>query len=464
MLDKVVTWLASKLTLVDTTMWGIQVVSTVFERILLFVVCTAAIAATLFLTPRVRSPKLRPFVPLIASLVLFRGLYAFFPGPRDGDIALFLVLVMAVLLLPVWMPRGDAARGVLRLGAFRWFVSVIVLPLLAVGLMNGWSLVPFAQRLHADPAVHKFTKFDLDSLALDAENQLLYASGHGSVNVLAYDLKDLNRGPYWSQVSTERAQSFYYNSPYGEIYVLDQGNHKLFILNAKTLDAKRSVPDLHMTEGDSRIVYDSQTDTILVASEGTYWGSPSDEKGYPIAVIKRSTGQILYTMRDCGGLCIPGLITMHPRLPLVYLAFPKKVLALNTVTRQIAGTPFVSNQWVDGLAVTPDGNELLVGVPLRSTVLRFDAESLNPKGAIDTVFGVRTLAVDSERDLLLTASLATNMVDVIDLRTSKRVAKYYLGPWLRSICLDTKNDEAYVSSAQGLFKVDYTARLPQRYK
>ncbi len=71
MLDKVVTWLASKLTLVDTTMWGIQVVSTVFERIVLFVICAAAIAATLVLTPRVRSPKLRPFVPLIASLVLF---------------------------------------------------------------------------------------------------------------------------------------------------------------------------------------------------------------------------------------------------------------------------------------------------------------------------------------------------------------------------------------------------------
>jgi DNA-binding beta-propeller fold protein YncE len=281
---------------------------------------------------------------------------------------------------------------------------------------------------------------------------------------MAYDLKDLSRGPRRSEVSTGRAQSFFYNPLYHELYVLDEGNHRLVVLNAGTLDVKASVPGVHMTAGDSRIVYDSHTDTIIVASEGAYWGSPSDEKGYPIAAIKRSAGQILYTMRDCGGLCIPGLITMHPGLPLAYLAFPKKVLALNTVTRQIAGKPFVSNQWVDGSAITPDGKELLVGVPLQSSVLRFDAESLEPRGAIDTVFGVRTLTLDSERNLLLTASLATNMMDVIDLRTHKRVAKYYLGPWLRSICLDTKNGEAYVSSVQGLFKVEYTARLPQAYK
>src|SRR5260370_9713344 len=92
----IVTWLAEKLTLVDVTMWGIQLVSTLFERILLFVLCAAAIAATLVLTRRVRSPKLRPFVPLIGALALFRGLYAFFPGPRDGDLALLLVLILAV--------------------------------------------------------------------------------------------------------------------------------------------------------------------------------------------------------------------------------------------------------------------------------------------------------------------------------------------------------------------------------
>ena len=92
-------------------------------------------------------------------------------------------------------------------------------------------------------------------------------------------------------------------------------------------------------------------------------------------------------------------------------------------------------------------------------MLRFDAESLELNGSIATVFGVRTLAVDSKRNLLLTASLATNMLDVIDLKTYRRVAQYYVAPWLHDISLDTKAGFAYVSSTEGLFRVQYTSRL-----
>ena len=96
----------------------------------------------------------------------------------------------------------------------------------------------------------------------------------------------------------------------------------------------------------------------------------------PVAVIDRASAKVIYTMRNCGGdLCIPGLIEIHPTQPVLYLAFPKKVLAYNTISRQTQGRPFVSGSWVDGMALTPDGKELLVGAPLRSAILRFDALS-----------------------------------------------------------------------------------------
>jgi DNA-binding beta-propeller fold protein YncE len=213
-----------------------------------------------------------------------------------------------------------------------------------------------------------------------------------------------------------------------------------------------------MTEGDVRLAYDQLNDSIILVSEGMYWGSPTDRKGYPVAVVARNTGQLLYTLTDCGELCIPGLIHTHPARPLLYMAFPKTVRAYDLNTRRVVGTSAVKRQWVDGMALTPDGKELLVGVPLHSEVLRFDAESLELKGSIATVFGVRTLAVDSERNLLLTASLATNMVDVIDLKTYRRVAQHYVAPWLRDISLDTKAGFAYVSSTEGLFRVQYTSQ------
>jgi DNA-binding beta-propeller fold protein YncE len=144
------------------------------------------------------------------------------------------------------------------------------------------------------------------------------------------------------------------------------------------------------------------------------------------------------------------------------LVFPQKVLLYNTLIRKVIAKAPIKDHWVDGIAITPDEKELLLGVPLSSTVLRLDAETLQPKGGYRTVFGVRTLAVDSERNLLLAASLATNNVDVIDLNTHEALATYYVSPWLRAISLDTKAGVAYISSTEGLFRLDYTARLRQR--
>src|SRR5712692_601238 len=466
LIDNVVTRLAQKLTLVDVTMWGIQILSTITERALLFVICAIAMAVMIAVTHRVRSGRWRPFVPIAGALVLFRGLYAVFPAVHGADIALVLVLVVAIVQLPVWMPGRDAGSRAPRLGLFRWLSSVVVIPVLAVGLLNGWSLMPLARALHHDRAVRQIAALDLDSLALDRENRLLYASGHGTQYLLAYDIDDLNQPPHVSQVRIDNAQSFHYSSVNREIYVFNARDHALLVLNAKTLDLKKAVSDVRMTEGDSRIVYDRYTDTLFIASEGGYWGLPTSEEGYPIAVVARNTGQLVYTMRDCGGLCIPGLIDIHPQKSIAYLVFPKRVLAFNTVTRKMGDRPFQSDSWVDGMAFTPDGTELLVGAPLRAAVLRFDAESLVPKGTIATVFGVRTLAVDPDRNLLVSASLATNMVDVIDLRSQRRAATYYVGPWLRSISLDTKSGRAYISSTEGLFAVDYVSRLPapQRFE
>jgi DNA-binding beta-propeller fold protein YncE len=462
-LDNIVTWFAQKLTLVDVTMWGIQFVSTLQERILLFLVCSVVMAATVILARRVHAPQLRLCVPLIATLVLFRGLYVIFPGKSSGDIVLFLLLAIALIYLPVWLPPRDANSVAPKLGLVRWLLFVALIPAIAVAFVNGWSVYyRLAQRLHRDGAVHRVSTFDLDSLALDPENGTLYASGHGISHLLAYNTLDLTRKPRESPVRSDGAQSFYYNQFNQELYVYNDVDRSLLLLDATTLAIKTSVSNLQMTPGDSRIAYDRQTDSVIVISEGAYWGAPTDPNGDPVAVIDRATAKLIYTMKDCGGdLCIPGLIEIHPRRPLLYLAFPKKVLAYNTVTRQTQGRPFVSSSWVDGMALAPDGNELLVGAPLRSAILRFDATSLEPRGMIDTTFGVRTLAVDSERNLVLAGSLATNVVDVIDLETHKRVAKYYVAPWLRSICLNTRTGKAYISSTEGLFVVDYTSRLPE---
>jgi hypothetical protein len=83
-----------------------------------------------------------------------------------------------------------------------------------------------------------------------------------------------------------------------------------------------------------------------------------------------------------------------------------------------------------------------------------DADTLAVKGQIRSSFGVWTIAIDMKHNLLLTGSLVTNMLDVIDLKTYQSIEKYYLAPWLRSIVLEG-NGNAYVSSFTALFRVNY---------
>ena len=86
--------------------------------------------------------------------------------------------------------------------------------------------------------------------------------------------------------------------------------------------------------------------------------------------------------------------------------------------------------------------------------------TLQKVGEIETTFGVRSLAVDPVRRLLLCASLVNNRLDVIDLRSERTLARHTLGPGLRRIWLDVEDGTAFVSSRYGLFRVRYTDRLP----
>jgi hypothetical protein len=106
-----------------------------------------------------------------------------------------------------------------------------------------------------------------------------------------------------------------------------------------------------------------------------------------------------------------------------------------------------------------DALTLLVTAPTEAQVLMFDAESLEPVGSISTVFGVRALAVDAKRQVVLTGSLIDNYLDVVDLATKRSRRRFYVGPWLREIELNTAAGVAYVSSYYGLFAVTYAPPL-----
>ena len=457
--DQIASWIVNMFGMAAVAVWAVFFFSTIPERVLLFVTCSIALGASFFAARFLRSLLVRFLLPVLAAFVLFLGLYHTFPRSHPIAVALSLALLVAISQLAPFLPylrgRAEQTKGI-ELRITVWLPSTILVSALAVVVSDGRSLIGLARKLHADKAVQQFAEVELNALAVDTEQGLLFATGPGTDYLLGYNLNALDEPPGRSEVEVGRTHRFYYHPLYRELYIFNEETRTLLVLDATTLTLKKSV-SLNVGPCDCWIVYDSHTDSIIIVSEG------KEEGISPFAVVRRATGELLYTLERCGGgICVPWNIFLHPSRPLLYLGFRKKLLAYDTKRRKIVADTNTGNRWIDRMAMTPALDELLVAAPVSSAVLKFDADTLEPKGRINTVFGVRTLTIDPVRNLLLTGSMVTNRLDVIDLKRNARVAQYYVAPWLRTIALDTRAGIAYVSSTEGLFRVDYTAGLSPR--
>src|SRR5690606_4032951 len=113
-----------------------------------------------------------------------------------------------------------------------------------------------------------------------------------------------------------------------------------------------------------------------------------------------------------------------------------------------------SDKRVDRMQIYEREGELLVASPFKSEVIRYDARSLTELGRLRSTFGIRVLALDESRDVLLGGSLVTGLLAMIDVATGQTLDTQYLGPWLRTIAVNPATGFAYVSSNGSLFKLD----------
>jgi DNA-binding beta-propeller fold protein YncE len=267
--------------------------------------------------------------------------------------------------------------------------------------------------------------------------------------IQVYDLDALDQPPCQAVVENGYAQSFDYNPIDREIYVYNQETQRLLVLDATTLELKKAMSTPQVSPGDAWVVWDQFSDNIVIASEADEW------QGFPFIVVNRTTGEVV----DAANI-ESGNIMLHPTKPILYLGFFRRgseLLMYDTQRLEIVRRA-PADEHLNRLAFIPDetGGELLIASPVDSQVLRFNAETLEYKGAIPSLFGVRTIAVDPLRRLLVAGSLVTNRVEVIDLTSQQRLAEFYIGPWLRTISLDTGSGLAYISTHEGLFTMQYT--------
>lgn len=339
--------------------------------------------------------------------------------------------------------QGGALRWVRLAG---WALAVLLIGVCMALLVKGNRLIAVEQSLRMSDTASIIMRDDINGLAMDMAQGRLYASGHGLEHVHAFDLQNLERAPQVSDIDTGGAQGIIFTPDTHELSLFNHQTKEIVFLDAGTLSLNRVIDASELASGDPWIAVDPISSTIALVSEADI------DDGVAFLLLDRESGETLDT-RDLDA----GNVIKHPDKPWLYLSFFRRnpeVLIYDMAQREvIVSGPAPAR--VDRITLLETSNELLITSPVTSEILRLDADTLETKGSLKAPFGVRTLAFDPEREILFAGSFVTGQIRAIDMRTFRPLGTTYLGPWLRSIELDTTTATAYVSSNGALYRWTY---------
>lgn len=349
-----------------------------------------------------------------------------------------------------WLLRsgGGNAAALKTMPRLIWALPAVVFASAAsAALLNGFTLVPIEQTIRSSSSVRTVASGDdFNWIQLDPAGTSLFVAGHGLNHIRRYNVADWSSPPAKSDTVTNYAQGFTYDAVSGELYVHDVPNERLLYIDAHSLRLKRTVDIKGLAPGDTWLAFDPRTDTISISSEA------DEEIGTPFMLVERSSGKILSTLNEEAGSLL-----LDPEKSIDYLNYFRRqrvILIYDLKARAVTRRAELGTN-ADRMAIWRLKNEVLVALPLESRIARLDADTLQPRGNFQTVFGVRTIAIDPVDNILFSGSLATGQLEIIDLATGRRLASYYLGPWLRTIELLPNRGLAYVSSNGAIFEVRY---------
>jgi hypothetical protein len=108
------------------------------------------------------------------------------------------------------------------------------------------------------------------------------------------------------------------------------------------------------------------------------------------------------------------------------------------------------------MLLTGGRGELFLPDPMHGFVWVLSTPELKLVRKIPARLGVRKVAVDEARNLLLSLSFLSGYVDVVSLDTGKVISSHFVGKYGRAMALDTKRRRAYITlTGDGLFALDY---------
>lgn len=472
--------------IIDFAVYSANTFETRFE---LYLVCVAAMGFGYWLIKKWVSSEVWSYLLTLAVMLL--SVYASFQFlllvPNAAVRILIVFFLLAVNTLPAsWLAKWIRGSGILNfvfvavvglteaifpqsytfwlmekfqaresIKKWAWISGMLIVPLFWLFLLTPYDnqrILTLGEKLHANPSVEKFASGAYNWIEYDPNLHQIFVVGHGTNFLLAFDTEHLNVPPRKSS-DIGKMQSFAYNPERQEIYAYEATKRQLHYIDAVTLETTRSISIPDLSPGDVWVNWQPDTDSITIASEADY------EVGIPFVMVDRESGEIIATLPLP---LIPTNVAFHSEKDIMYFNSFKDTylvswdLVKHEIIKQVTTSPNT-----DRLIYNPGTSEVLVASTTEGAILRYDADTLEYKGKINVSIGDRTLSIDQKRNLLLVGNFINNRMQVIDLKTYKRLASFYIGPWIRTISLDEKNGIAYVSTVRNLFKVDYISDIAQ---
>lgn len=227
------------------------------------------------------------------------------------------------------------------------------------------------------------------------------------------------------------------------IYHVLRDSNDILTLDADTLRPIARHTGLPNLPGSTEVEYASELNKVFTICERTYVG-----------VVDLNTGRADFRAIGYGA---PILYDRHNRL--LYVSHrpdnsPALVEALDP--RSLAVVYRAEAPLPDKMALSTRRNELYLADPHTGTVWALRTPRLELLRKISTQFGVRPMAVDEDRGWLLTVSVVTGYLEVIDLESGRTLQQHYVGKYARKIALDPVTRQAFITLTwDGLVTVKY---------
>lgn len=466
------------------TVVAIKIAGTPFARIIVVAAIFFAMLIATILTRKLASWLAYSSLLLVAGIAA--TLLNAFPEPSLGKILVFaaglllLALNLGADLLPrfgqrfsaqinwalKWLPgteflfanryallvcntaqswSGTGTKTLFSRAVWKVAPALLIFAIFLAATTSSPLMVTLEQALRQEKTVQVFGSADTAEIAITRDGRYLIASGHGLSTLLRYDLSDVTLPPLPSSETTDGAQSLFFQPGANEASVEHDNVIKTF-----DVDSMKLTRSVHLTEnmatGDARLVIDPTSKTIAVVSE------VDKPDGAYMLVVDQANGRVLSRENyDAGN------IFLNPHKPVLYLSFFQRgeaVYGYDLLQRKIVSryvTPYRGGR----MLFDPKTNELLVCLPLQGEVLRLDADTLEKKGSYKVTSGVRAIAIDETRRVMMVGSLLTGKVALYDMTTGTKLHDWYLAPWVRYIELNPATGIAYVSTNGALLKFNY---------